>query len=428
VQLRVIKLIYIFFKINKATEIMSNLANSNNENFLSILGEGLELNEEGQKLTEKIGESYIKDPDEVVIRQFGKGKIKGAHGSLNFLWGLPGKDSKQELWREVVAVRGFIIKSKNGLILWGKDEEDPAKKEEKKSTGPICSSTSNVFGDLHLKGSKAYPYPDFYSPQEYQVPNTPIIDMETKFKFRGSRGLSCADCVRRGDNNQDKAYCSINASIVFAVTEYAEVGLTDELVWNPITKFPSMADPSGENGLYGSPVLVHIPISKTAYFKNQEVETTATKRNSIVPPEAVPFRKFWLNMAQERNLLSLNNPITPVYWLVETEMYLGEPRDPKAVTTSIPVFKKTDVVLKEDRDKLTLFKSCLDQYTSLVEEYCFEKNYSLGSKVSELDDLSSTGSIKEVKEISAVDTESDTTNQSLSNGNSETHNFKVWSK
>jgi hypothetical protein len=403
---------------------MTNLVPNNNENsaLFDVFGGAIEINETAQKLTEQIGVGYVKDPDEQVIRQFGNGaKVKGAHAAGQFSWCLPGKDTRNELWREVLAVRGFIVKSKNGLVLWGdkNDTSEADKGDEKKKNGPICQSTSCTFGDLELFGAKAYPFPDFYSPEEYQVKNTPIIDMETKFNFVGSRGLSCAECVRRGNHTSGKSYCAINPSIVFAVTHYGDEDFEGNFVWNEITKFPSKS--AEGTPLYKEPVLVHIPISKTAYFKATEVENSSTIPSSVVPPDAVPFRKFWLSLAKQNKILAINNPTTPTYWLSEVEMYLATPKDPNAPTKFVPVFKETPVDLKQDRDKLTLFKSCIDTYSSLVESYCSENNYTLGKpRTEESPVLRNQG----VKTITAETEANSQSNGAVENGK----NFQVWSR
>ena len=408
---------------------MSNLTtapapkdNNGLSTFSDVFGSELKINESAQKLTEQIGIGYVKDPDDQVIRQFGNGnKIRSASSTTQFAWCLPGKDSRNELWREVLAVKGFIVKSKNGLVLWGEKDDAPngEKKDEKKTNKLLCQSTCSTFGDLELIGNKSYPYPDFYSPQEYQVENTPIMDMENKFNFIGSRGLSCAECVRRGDHTSGKSYCAINASIVFAVTHYGELDFDGNFVWNEITAFPSRS--AEGTPLYKEPVLIHIPISKTAYYKAADVENSSTLPTSIVPPEAVSFRKLWLSLAKQNKILAISNPTTPTYWLSEIEMYLAEPKSPDAPTKSIPVFRETEVDLRQDRDKLTLFKSCMDNYTSLVEEYCRDNNYSLGNPLGE-------SNVNRNPRLKVVTSEDSTSISQDDDNDSNGKNFKVWAR
>jgi len=402
---------------------LTNLNPDNNNNFLEVFGADVDINESAQKMIDQIGVGYVRDPDEMVIRQFGNGKVRGAHATTQFCWSLPGKESRNEVWREVLAVKGFIIKSKNGLVLWQEnDQESKVKEEGAKSApkGPVCQSISCTFGDLELNGAKPYPFPDFYSPQEYQVDNTPIVDMETKFNFVGKRGLTCAECVRRGDHQEGKSYCAINGSIVFAVTHYGEEDFDGNFVWNEITKFPSRSA-TGEP-MYKEPVLVHIPISKTAYYKSTEVESSATLATSIVPPDAVSFRKFWLQLAKQNKILSINDVITPTYWLSEVEMYLAEPKSSDAPTKSVPVFRETDTDLRQDKDKLIEYKTCIDLYHSLVSTYCTENNYSLGNVL----DHTNTFTNKGVKMVTPV--ESTTSNEAENGHEQNGKNFKVWSR
>lgn len=377
---------------------------------LKALGLDVGLNESAQELNEAkaAASGWVQDPDEVVFKQFGFGKKRGMHTFLSMAWSEAGKPSN-ELRSQVDAVRGFVLRSKNGFILWAQkndaksDDQNNAEKKDKKARGPICRSICSEYGDFTLKGDRSYPFPHFWTPQAFSdgpIPGVPDQAVEDVYKLIGSRGKSCADCVRAGENTDGNSYCSTNSSIVFAVTEYG-IERDGEISWHPITKYST--SPDGKP-LYDKPVIIHGLISKTAYRKYQAFENNETNADSFIPGDCKNFYQYASSLNSKGRIISVDNPMNPVLWPEETELYLATPAASDAPTASIPVFRSSGRDLTTDPSVATLYNACLQQYEAALSEYAEEKKYDFGGPVGEtrvprLTPKAKTVVAEEVKEV-----------------------------
>lgn len=361
---------------------MSKLAkngNGDNEMMLNELFEGVQINVQAEEDTKQIYNSksgYTPPADAKLFRRFG---TKGAiHKLTSFEWCQPG-DEINELWRTVNAIRGYMVKVKSGFALYAPYDAD----DKTAKRGPVCTTTRAQFGDTVILDQRPYPYAYLYGPNVYGAETTPDPDLDSKIRFYGSRGLSCADCVRNRDHiiagaaKSADSVCGLTTSIVFAVTELGYLS-QGKLTWIKINELQDPENP--ELSLYNGPIIVTGDISKTAAFKNQEVSTSTDKKGCVVPPDAKPLRPFWLDRAGAKKIVPTTDPVTPAYWTGKIEMYLGIPTDPEARTASVPVFRVAEELSPE---VVTEYKTIMADYRNQVNEYNASVNLEAGGPLSE---------------------------------------------
>jgi hypothetical protein len=238
-----------------------------------------------------------------------------------FSWSAPSKDNKKdanaipEITEPIVGLRGYILHSGTRLSLFDS--------ENKKQ---VCGSVSSVIGyDSDRKPIlNKNPYPISspvyngrgYSanPEDPAFPN-PIIE---NLKVMGSRGLSCAECINRGEDqitlvpetgpNAGKEVtqqCGASNKIIFCVLQFAIIELNDagknEAVWYTPDKYLS------RKGLpiIKGPFILELDLGRAQATKKIGPKfAIVTEPHSCVPADAVTWTTYLsgLNNASNRRI------------------------------------------------------------------------------------------------------------------------------
>ena len=287
-----------------------------------------------------------------------------------------------------IAIRGFIIKAKDGYVLWPSDETKKAMAAESKDNAgtvppPICHTVScEVRGEVFpSKTPSPFPLSRYQSSgKASSVPRSEIVDL----KLMGSRGESCADCIFAGRNKDGTKECDLDVSILFAVTEIGKRSSNAEgIEWLPVTE---LKDDDG-NKVYDKPVIIYIQSSKTAHGSGNKntvwdnvaktsygISTNANGGPKHIPSDVQLFYPYWNTINQEGLVTSTNiHPKLPYTVKAYTEMYLATPEKGVAYLNSLPVFRTVSSVNADPTLRSKLLES-IKLYIEGYETYKTEHN------------------------------------------------------
>lgn len=258
----------------------------------------------------------------------------------SMFWHIPGTEMR-EVQQDVIALRGVIIKPRFGFSLYD---------SQNKRTNCYTVAIEPDRGP-HVQDRQPMQMP-IYSPQKYKTPGV-ADDLVSYYNPIGAKGISCVECVRRGENiikyvddkgNAQTDECGLNSSLIFAVMQ---LGISKqnlaarkiELSWVNVL---DLKDIEG-NQIYNSPFVANIRISRMpvtkAIGKNLQVKNATTGGYS--PVDAQTLGAFLRQMHNEglvrpaRGGKVIYNSVVEMHVAQPTEAYA---KDLSNLIKAIPVF------------------------------------------------------------------------------------------
>ena len=225
-----------------------------------------------------------------------------------FVWTAPSRDKQKdanplpEISEPIVGLRGFILHYGTRLSLFDGDN----KKQ-------ICSSVSSIIGfgsdRQPIVNTNSYPISaPIYNGRGFSNAGEPVIAnsiIET-LKVKGSRGLTCVDCVLRGEDEisiipesgpkqgQEQVHkCGASNKIIFCVFEFAIVEPNDNgknsVVWYAPDKYLSRKGAAIIKG----PFILEVNFGRAQATKRIGKNLAIiTEPNSSVPGDAVTWISY----------------------------------------------------------------------------------------------------------------------------------------
>lgn len=235
-----------------------------------------------------------------------------------FSWSAPVKDKQKdasnaipEINDPIVGLRGYILHYGTRLSLFDADN----KKQ-------LCNTVSSVIGftsdQQPIINNNAYPITTpvyngrgFSNIGDPAIPNTVIESL----KVKGSRGLTCADCILKGEDevtvtpesgpNQGKQQtykCGASNKIIFCVLQFAIVELNDqnksEVVWYTPDKYLSRKG----TPVISKPFILEMNLGRAQATKKIGAKfAIVTEPHSCVPSDAVTWVTYLNNLNNPNN-------------------------------------------------------------------------------------------------------------------------------
>jgi hypothetical protein len=298
----------------------------------------------------------------------------------------------------VIGLRGYLVSVLYSYSLFEAQEDDKSK--DAKVNAPICSLTKAKLGE--------YIYP--YSPtplSKWQKayggnePTKSIIQLD----LHGSRGKSCADCIRDGENvnissnpNIKKSSCSVAPSFIFLATEFY-IKRSDKLGGNGWVK-PSELEYDGEANPYTNSACIPLYIKTNAsldgssgkpsiYVFNAPEANIQTQKDGIkfIPDDVQFLAMYWENLLDNGQMKFSTpstklpyTPLAPLTPLVQTEVYLSPLTNAPNYATSALVFR-TSETFTENPSLIVSWGQAMTEYINTIDKYMTENNLTLNDFV-----------------------------------------------
>jgi hypothetical protein len=233
-----------------------------------------------------------------------------------FSWSVPTKEGNKkdasdipEITEPIVGLRGYVLHSGTRLSLY-----DSVSKKQ------ICNSVSSVIGYAEQKpiiNNNAYPISSpVYNGRGYNAnPEDPAVPNQIveNLKVKGSRGLTCAECINRGEDEitiipdsgpnagkETVQQCGASNKITFCVLQFAIVELNDagkkEATWYTPDKYLSRKGVP----IISQPFILELNLGRAQATKKIGPKfAVITEPHSCIPSDTVTWTTY---------LNGLNNP------------------------------------------------------------------------------------------------------------------------
>lgn len=345
---------------------------------------------------------------------FGSTTVEGTKiykQAKNILWHDAGSETKETSFVgpfQPVAVRGFILKAKDGLILYASDEMKQEASSDAK-VAPVCVASSCTVGSVEFKGNNPSPFP-LSSWLSVSKTSNKANNEITNLKLTGSRGESCAECIFKGHNVEGTVEGKVNkcqptVGLLFAITHVAKANskLESGIEWFPIT----VLHDEDMKPIYTSPVIVNIESTKSVNGSNGynsiwvkdvgsvDIATASTGGRKYVPDDVKLLYNYWAELRSQgfirparKGTKLPEHPRLPLSIPVQTELFLANFQSNCSYANSCPVYRTSGYV-EQNPQLFVDYLQCLNTYINTYEDYIAKNNltdssYSMVDNVAKL--------------------------------------------
>jgi hypothetical protein len=384
-------------KENQLVETTTAISVEDFNDYISLLKP--EVEDETNDLINSMSRSKSNRTLDIESMAFGSTTVEGTKiykQSKNILWHDPDSETKESSFVGPflpIAVRGFVLKAKDGLILYASDEMKAEASSDAKLP-PVCVASSCTVGSIEFKGNSPSPFPLSSWLSVSKTSNKANAEI-TNLKLTGSRGESCTECIYKGHNVEGTVTgrvnkCQPTVGLLFAITHVAKANskLAEGIEWFPITALHD----EDMNPVYSSPVIVNIESTKSVNGSSGynsvwvqdvgsvEAATASTGGRKYIPDDVSFFYNYWTQLRSQgfirparKGTKLPEHPRLPLSIPVQTEIYLATLQSPCAYATACPVFRTSGYV-EQNPQLFSDYLQSMNTYITTYEDYLTKNN------------------------------------------------------